>query len=304
MGAEPRLLHLLDEQREWIAAADVAARQSVEALLVQARLEMVERMERALHGLGEEAFTTQLMRASLVQVDGALAQLRGQMEQDLGARVADAAQAGGDGILAQVKLMEGGVPLPMRLDLATAIQQGSQLRMTGAITRYGAGVVTALEQRLGVILLARVPRHIAIQQILEAAGEELGGSRWRAALIYRNELSAAYDAATRARHADLAQSIAARGTDPLLSRMDEAIDLRTHPFSRVAHGTVADVGQPWRVDAGEVATLGKGLKLGASGILWSRDGEGYYAGYTYPAHHNDRGRRTAWRRAWGDPKEI
>lgn len=304
MTPSQQLKRLLEEQRQTYLALDEAGQTRLLALLQAAEKQLQERLKRAIAGLGEDAFSAHTLTALRLQAQAAVFTLQGELEKGLQSGQLSAARAGLDAIWRQVELLEGPPPPGLRVELAQRLLQGSQrgLRLTEVVKRYGQDVVARIEERLVVNTLTQLPRQQAIKALQTAVKDSFELSESRGRLIFRNELSNGYDAAALETQQAL-QSELTGSTDPLLARMDEAHDRRNHPFSRVAHGTVAQVGQPWRVPVGAVAEMGARMGLGATGIVWPTV-DGQYVGRTYIAHHNDRGRRTCWRRSWGDPLNV
>lgn len=292
------LRRALEGQREHLAGLDADARAEAVRLVEVAKADLERRLLAQLGTRGGDTWTSRSLGSLVRQAEGALEDLTGALSRDLEARATVQGRAAIDHVIAQVEAAEGPLGGGLRLDLALRLKGKAALRRTG-VEKFGVTVVEDVERALQQVLLTRPARQEGIRRLIESGGKAFDGMASRPKLIYRNELAGVYDADAASAQARLAESV--RG-DPLLARMDEAFDRRSHPFSRVAHGTVAEVGQPWRVPVAAVAAMASALRNGASGIVWPIVGADY-TGASYIAHHNDRGRRTCWRAGWGDPLE-
>jgi hypothetical protein len=179
-----------------------------------------------------------------------------------------------------------------------------------SVHRYGAAVVDQMQRELAV----GVARGLNIRQLRDRlAGPEgvIAGMKSRAELIARMELNSAWNRhhqdSIEAAAAVLDKDLAADDANRMRRKADEYHDLRNHAISRVLHGMVVDVDQPFRVPRAKVieaheqiqrAREAAGLprrRLG--GIVWPLDG-GHYIGHNYPAHFWERGRVVPWRASW------
>lgn len=293
---------LMDEQREWLQGLDQEAQAQVRALVEAAEQDLAARLAEAVGRLPGDSFTrTQLSQLSL-QARAAADTLTQALGQDLRARASAWGKAGLGHILDQVELMEGALGT-LRLDLALGLRGSSGLRTASALERYGQALVEKFETRLSLALATQLPRQEAVGRIQAAGGKAFESLRSRAALIHRNELTGVYDRDAEQGLTRLNESLVGRGRPGLLMRMDEARDRRSCPFSLVAHGQVAAVGGAWEVPVAEVEALAGRLRQSNGGVVWPVVGS-YWVGDGYIAHHNDRGRRTAWRDSWGDPRRT
>lgn len=297
------LRSLLQEQREEQAALEVLSQRRLLALQQATLKDLEQRLMEARNRHKEDAFTVQLLLSLKAQMQWLVGDLVERLEKELAGLSISAQKAGMQDLVAQVELMEGGISLAVQNRLALQLQERARLRTAATLRRYGVDLVERLERELAVSVLSKAGRYEAVTRLLSTSTRSFALSQWRAALVYRNELGSAYDDAAKSTGEELAGELAQVSSEPLLTRMDEARDRRSHPFSLVAHGTVAVAGTPWRVSVSEVAAMAARRGSRAGGIVWPIV-DGWYQGLGYIAHHNDRGRRTCWRKSWGDPKAF
>lgn len=291
---------LLQAQREEQAALEERSQRRLLALQQAALKDLEERLILARGRHEEDAFTVQLLLSLRTQMQALVNELVQRLDGQLKTLGDEAQTAGMQDLVAQASLMEGGISIAVQNRLALRVQEQARLRLPATLKRYGTDLVERLERELAVNVLGKVSRFQAVNRLIGTCTKSFELTHWRAALIYRNELSNAYDDAAKHTGEELAGELARVSTEPLLTRMDEARDRRSHPFSLVAHGTVAEAGKPWKVSAAEVAAMAARRGSKAGGIVWPLV-DGWYQGMGYIAHHNDRGRRTCWRKSWGDP---
>lgn len=296
---------LLEEQREYLETLERESQEAALLLASDAQNELSEGLKFYLEQHKEESFTVQVHRNLLAQATAVSESLQASLAAELKGRSIIFGKAGLNHVVQQVEKMEGSIGGAFRLDLALGIQGKTGLRSKAALKRYGAKQVDKFEQQIQRSVLVKMPRHEAVNRILEAADKSHSVSRHHASLILRNEMGNAYDRDGFRAQMRLSDSLTKRGSESLMARMDEARDRRSHPFSIIAHGTIAEVGKPWKVSVAAVTALMKKRGGGGTGILWEKDETlNFWVGDSYIAHHNDRGRRTCWRKSWGDPRRV
>lgn len=250
-------------------------------------------------------FTLQHLRVVRAQLEGAIVDLRAQLGVVLDQAVAEAEQQSLDQLLEVVKEQEkeftgAGAELEPRI-VAHLADRRELLLHRFAADRYTSELLASVQRGL---VLGQASGMTLRQMASHIAGTNgiIAGGRSRVNLIVRMETARAYDAAHQTgieTAAELLDADGANKDDPMLQRIDEYFDKRNHPFSRVAHGTTAPVGEPWRVPVAAVRAMAGQLGKGVGGILWPQDGADF-VGTQLPAHYNDRARRVPWRRSWGE----
>jgi hypothetical protein len=287
-----------------------------------ARREMAENLgELVKSGAAEKyPYTAQYQRTMLAQVESGSTVLR----RRLGSQLSDAAErqkgAALDDLLGTIRQFE-----PDFVDAAGQVQVEALRRMTESqglllhnysIQRYGATVVAEMQRALTVgLAMGATPR----QLVERLAGPDgvIAGMRRRAELIVRMELNSAFNRyhldAIKGSAAVLDRGLAADDPDRMMKKADEFTDLRNHAISRVLHGQVQDVDEPFRAPRAKVAAEHEAIQAARvaarlkrrrlSGILWPLTGE-FYEGMNYPAHFWERGRIVPWRASWGGVGET
>lgn len=174
--------------------------------------------------------------------------------------------------------------------LAQKIAELRDLELTAVTVDRLVTQVADEVQRAIVVTVARgqAPDVAAEQAVTKNAA--------RAATTARTEASRAYNdaalAGIRQMNAD------DPGAEPYLKRIEEILDERNHPFSRVADGQTQSVDDPFRVSVAAVKAMAAELLKSAGGVFWPDEG-GFYVGMSLPAHFNERGRVIPWRASWG-----
>lgn len=196
-----------------------------------------------------------------------------------------------------------GVGGSIRMDALLRISQPQGLLLHRfSLQRYGADVVSRMQGHLVQGVAQRLTyvqmRERLVAREFSAAAE----MRPRAELIVRNEMSSAYNGIYTDEVTSLAKRLDVEGDDdPLLLRIDEYLDARSHPISWLLDGKARKPdGPPFRVSVAAVRAKAATLKRKrAGGVLWRVEG-GDYVGETLPAHHWERGRVHAWRKSWDE----
>lgn len=185
-----------------------------------------------------------------------------------------------------------GVPVSItdRLDRGLLLHRYS-------LTRYSAQVIEAIQRQIVAGVAAGLDQAEIARRVAAAAGSVVANHRGRAELIVRMELGRAYNDSYLESLREL-EALDPNPDDPLLKRIDEYIDARNHPFSRVANQMSVPLDAPFRVPVSRVQDAASQMRRSAGGVLWPVVGNAY-EGHNLPAHYNDRGRIVAWRKSWG-----
>lgn len=299
MASEIR--RLLDRQ-----AADLATLSDREAAafldaLEDGRRELAERM--AGIGIGRQEFTTYQLRATQVQINAGIEQLRARLLRQLDASTRVAMDAANRTLLQTLEKMEPefqGAAVGLETAVVRRIADVQNLLLyKHSLTRYTADMVYRMQAGLIQSAVQRETLDQAVERLAGRRDSVLAGMRSRAELVVRMEQGRAFDAMHQAGMEE-AETILddPNDPDPLLARADEYVDARNHPFSRAVDGLTRPVRGEWKVPRADVLAAAAQMKRRATGILWPLVGA-YYVGSQYPAHFNDRGRQTPWRASWG-----
>lgn len=247
-------------------------------------------LEDARRALRELLAVPRPLRVLLALLDGWTLDLRQRLGRELDASAREAHAAVGRHLVAIVRRAEPELLAQGQLE-RLILAELAQLHVL-ALHRAPAATLSAQtgEQVQRWVVGGMKPRAIAGPQ------GPVSRQRARADLTARMSAAQAYnDGYLEALKA--LNRIDPRPDDPLMKRIDEWIDHRNHPFSRVADGTTALLDEPFRVSVADVADEAASMKTRASGVLWPVE-SGHYVGQSLPAHYHDRGRITAWRASW------
>lgn len=236
---------------------------------LRARLEQVQRAGRG------ETWTAADTEATLVQVRELLGRQGEAFRALLEANAATARRLGVENTVGVLRHFEGKTAAPIRpLSLDVALAAGSPLlaRHEASVARWGQRTVGRIASELQKGLLAGETFDEMKARLTGARGRQgaLVASAGDAARIIRTESMHAY--AQGSQEEIVAQK--SRRWPDLLRRLIETFDARTAADSRVAHGEVRDVNEPFT------------------------DGKHTYL--TPPGRPNDRAIIIPWRRAWDE----
>lgn len=299
-----RLQTLLDRQERALARLDdVQARRALDAFDA-ARRELADRLAAALERTdGEVTFTVFDLARTQALVEQAAKSIQERLGLVVDESVAGARRMSGEHLVDFVEAAEpefwtiGG---NLRLDILARVSEPSGLLLHRySVQRYGLDLVS----RMQASLIQGVAQRLTYVQMRERlVGREfsaLASMRPRAELIVRNEMSSAYNGAYTDEVTSLARRTRVEGdTDPLLLRISEYLDARSHPISWVLEGQTRDPdGPPFRASVAAVRAKARALRKPGGGVLWRTEGASY-VGETLPAHHWERGRVHAWRKSW------
>lgn len=301
------LRNLLERQGRDLDRLTDAEAARVLAIYEAARRELAERLtaQEAITG-GEVTFTVLDLARTQALVEQAVRDLQTRM----GAQVDSAVQASKarsiEHLFDLVERAEPdfrGVGGSIRMDALLRISQPRGLLLHRfSLQRYGADVVSRMQ---GHLVQGVAQRLTYVQMRERLVGKEFSAAaemRPRAELIVRNEMSSAYNGTYTDEVGSLAKRLDVEGDDdPLLLRIDEHLDARSHPISWLLDGKARKPdGPPFRVSVAAVRAKAATLKRKrAGGVLWRVEG-GDYVGETLPAHHWERGRVHAWRKSWDE----
>lgn len=160
-------------------------------------------------------------------------------------------------------------------------------------------LVTDLDARVSRELVSALGHGVkqeAAARKASAAAQQM--AEQRVETVSRTEMSYSYNSAYQ-RALEVASETEDETKDPLMKRIEEYFDAKNHPFSRVAHGTIAPVNKPFSVSVASVSAMGGLMRKSSGGVFWPQTGANYQ-GMFLPAHYNDRGRIVAHRRSWGE----
>ena len=244
------------------------------------------------------------MRAGIVQVESGMLQMQERLGGELDALVANRMRLALNHMLSLIRVAERG-SLSAAVGSAIEVAAINRINQTGglllhrhSLRRYSLQMVERIQSEMvRSLTLQKTP----FQVVEDLAGPNgvLAGQKHRAELIVRMETARAYDQGHQVSLEEAANELDADNPDdPMLKRADETRDKRTHPFSLALDGRLAPVKGAWHVPVAEVRAWAASTGRAAGGILWAQSGISYVGG-AYPAHFNDRGRQTAWRRSWG-----
>jgi len=311
-----RIDRLIDRQGAALDRLDDREARRFLRAFEDARRELREKLS-AMQALGlDEAtpYTAQHLRVTLAQVESSVQQLQRRLQAALDESLRVTQERALQDLIDVIKLQEPGfVDTGQRLEME-AMRRLSEDRgllvHQHSVSRYSAEMMEAIQRELiGGLATGQTVRQIT-DRLTGIKGSIFAERRWRAELVARMELNSAYN------RSHLIGLQTARDVlddpdtdDPLLKRADEYRDLRNHAISRVLHGMVVPIDEPFRVPAAKVKAeheklqaqrVAKGLKRRRlSGITWRRDGA-HYVGAHMPAHFWDRGRIVPHRKSWED----
>jgi hypothetical protein len=296
-----RITDILESQGRELAKLQDDQARTLLRLAEDARREVRERLETLVASDRELPYTAQTMRVMLAQVSAAADTLKLRMGDTLASGVTATQRKALVDLLATIRENEGEFT-----DAGNTIEWRTVARLTDpdalllhrySLDTYGATVVQRVQQELALGLLqgASIP---GITRRIASASGKIAGLNGRAELIARMEINKAYNDGHQAALEEAAAVLDDPGTpDPLMRRIDEYIDARNHPFSRVANGLVTAIDKPFLVPVSEVARVADAMKKSAGGVLWPDDG-GFYIVQGLPAHFGDRARLTPYRASW------
>ena len=294
------LRRLLDRQAEEFSRLTDAEARAFLAALEDGRRDIAERIRVAVGKKLE--FTPYQLRATQLQIDAGIAQLRTRLLTQVETGIRRAEEKAVQHAIRVLELEEEdfksaavgleSAALRRMIDLKnTLLYQHSIERYTAdQLYRLQAGLIQGQVQRLTLDQL--------VERLAGRQDSVLAGMRSRAELVARMETARAYDASHQASLEEAERLLdVPDDPDPLLVRADEYFDARNHPFSRVVDGMTRPVKGVWKVSRSEVETMAAKMGKSAGGVVWPLVG-GFYVGSQYPAHFNDRGRQTPWRKSW------
>lgn len=294
------LRRLLDRQAEdFSRLTDREARAFLSAL-EDGRRDIAERIRVAVGKKLE--FTPYQLRATQLQIDAGIAQLRNRLLSQVETGIKAAEEKAIQHAIGVLELQESGFQ-SAAVGLETAalrrmIDMKNTLLYQHSIQRYTADQLYRLQAGLIQGQVQRLTLDQLVQNLTGRQDSVLAGMRTRAELVVRMETARAYDASHQASLEEAETLLdVADDPDPLLAMADEYFDHRNHPFSRVVNGMTRPVKGVWRVSRSEVESMAAKIGKSAGGVVWPLVG-GFYVGAQYPAHFNDRGRQTPWRKSW------
>ena len=307
MASVGSLERLLERQGNDLDRLTDAEARAVLAIYETSRRELAERLEVTLAARdGEVSFTAFDIGRTQLVIEDAVRQLQARLGQQVDASVQSVRTRAGEHLLTLMERAEpewemiGG---NIRLDVLTRLAQpDGTLLHRYSVQRYGADVVSRMQGRLVQGAAQRLTYTQMREQLVAREFSAAAEMRPRAELIVRNEMSNAYNASYTDEVGNLAKQLdEPDDPDPLLLRLDEFLDARSHPISWLLDGqTRKPDGPPFRVSGAAVRAKAAELKRKrAGGVLWRQDG-GFYVGERLPAHHWERGRCHAWRKSWED----
>lgn len=303
-GKRSRIERMLERQQADFASLDDASARRMLRALEDARRELADRI-RAMEGSGADKatpWTAQQRRVMLAQIEAAAQQIEDRLDEALGASMRAAREQAVKDLIDIIKANEPefhdtGQRLNVQV-LRNLDDPGRLLLAKHSTRRYTADLIGEMQRQL-VLGMAQGENIRQLTTRLAGAGDSVfAGKRWRAELIVRMELNAAYNE----HHLDALKSAAAvldepGRADPLLRRADEFLDRRSHPISWALNGQVVKLDEPWKVKASDVQAWAERVKKRGTGIVWPLQGT-EYVGHNYPAHFWERGRQVAFRASW------
>lgn len=283
-----RIQALLERQ-----AVDYALLQDHEVALIVLALEDARREILAELGAGRKPPTVHQLHVMQAQVEAGILRLQDRMERTLQSservmretalqhliQVVDAAEA---------TFRDHGAEIEVNI-LRRLTRPGGLALHRHSIARYGSVVADAVQREMAVSY-ARGQTQFEIAQRVAGVDGVIARHRGRAELITRMETAHAYDEGHQVALEETAAFDAPDTKDPLMKRADEFLDSRNHPFSRLLDGKAVLPGEAWEVPVSGAAERG---------LVWTVT-NGVARGTNYPAHFNDRGRQTPWRKSWGE----
>ncbi len=270
-------------------------------------------------GLDEGApYTAQHLRVTLAQVESSVQQLQRRLQEALDESLRVTQERALQDLVGVIKLAEPGfVDSGQRLEME-AMRRLSEERALlvhqHSVTRYSAEMMETIQQELVAGLATGQTVRQVTDRLTGIRDSVFTTRRWRAELVARMELNSAYNRSHLISLQSARDVLDEPGTeDPLLKRADEYRDTRNHAISRVLHGMVVSIDEPFKVPVAKVHAehrklqderAAKGLprrRLG--GITWPKV-DGHYVGAHMPAHFWDRGRIVPHRRSWEDDGSV
>lgn len=257
----------------------------------------------ALSSVGDETASQQAqrLRVSLVQAEAALLSLRDRLGLVLSEFEREAHRLTISHLFGLVEFHSEQFPGARGIDLhiVERLSRKGQLGLHRyASHRYSAQVLDLVQRELVAGVAANIGQAKIAERIAGIGSDLFGQLKPRAELIARMELSRAYNDA-QLEAIQLWAEEDDRPGDPILKRIEEYLDARNHPFSRVSDGMTADPNASFRVPVAAVNREARKMKKSPKGVLWPNVG-GVYVGANLPAHYNDRGRIIPWRASWAD----
>lgn len=298
-----RIDRLLERQGKSLDRLDDADIRRLRRVYRNARRQLRERLATLVAAGRADSWSAEQTRAAAAQVEAGIL----RMEQRLGVEMDGMVQARQQMALNHMLQLLRTAESSFDRQASSAIQvevlnelsrdQGLLLHRY-SIRRYSLQVI----ERIQAEMARGIAMNLAPSQIITmmaGPGGAMAGMEGRVELILRMETARAYDVAyQKSMVAAAAETDDDNPGDPLMKRADEFRDNRTHPLSLALDGRLAPLDGVWRVPAAEVRAWAAATGRRTGGIVWQRDGSDY-VGAIYPAHFNDRGRSTAWRRSWG-----
>lgn len=279
----------------------LSRRQSIAFLAAyeDARRDILEQIQ-AL-GPGAQSFRATQLQVALARMQDAILRLR----RRLGLQLQEAEQRAQESALRDLlqvvrnfqTIRDAG--LETRALATLAERRGLQLHQH-SVDRYGMEIIETIQRELVRSVASGANIDQTARRIGGLENSVLAGFRGRARLISHMELYRAYNDGHQLVLERAAEALDEPGDeDPLLSKADEQIDARNHPFSRALDGLTRPVKGEWRVQRADVERHALAMGKRIAGIVWRTTSYGW-AGSTYPAHFHDRGRQVPWRRSWGE----
>ncbi|MEQ1494481.1 MAG: hypothetical protein ABL912_01800 [Novosphingobium sp.] len=288
------LVDLLADQGAELSRLTDEAADRVLSALEDARRIVLERMT----AIQVNPENTARLRVLLLQLETGIAELRSRVGDALSTGESEAHRAVVAHLLGLVRNEDPDLAPNIQPAILERLSRRSDLLLHRySSDRYSAQVMDAAQRELVAGVAANLPQAQIAERIAGATGSVIAGHRGRAELIARMELSRAYNDA----YLDSLYELDAEDPqpeNPLHKRIEEYIDARNHPFSRVADQQTVPIGDLFAVSVADVESMARSMGVPSRGVLWERAG-GEYFGSNLPAHYNDRGRIVAWRPSWG-----
>jgi len=270
--ARSQIQEQIDANRERVERLNAATKRQLVRQLVALEGELRERLDQLQREGRGDTWTASDTEATLLQVRELLGSQGRAFRELLAANGARAWELGGKSALDVLRHFEGkaGAPIrPLAIGAAVAAQDPLLGRYEASVARWGQRTIGRIAEQLQRGLLVG---ETFDQMKRRLTGERGGGvlvqSAGDAARIVRTEGMAAYAQGTQE---EIVAQKAKRFPD-LMRRLIETFDARTAADSRVAHGQVRDVNEPFT------------------------DGKHTYL--TPPGRPNDRAVIIPWRKEW------
>lgn len=273
--ARSKIQEQIDASRERVERLSARGKRQLVRQLVALEDELRARLEQLQRTGRGETWTAADTEATLVQVRELLGRQGEAFRGLLEANAATARRLGVENTVGVLRHFEGktaGAIRPLALDVALAAGSPLLARHEASVARWGQRTVGRIASELQKGLLAGETFNEMKDRLTGARGRQgaLVASAGDAARIIRTESMHAY--AQGSQEEIVAQK--SRRWPDLLRRLIETFDARTAADSRVAHGEVRDVNEPFT------------------------DGKHTYL--TPPGRPNDRAIIIPWRRAWDE----